>query len=158
MLRLRPYNDNDADTILSWAKDERAFYEWNAGNLGDYPISREEFSVVNDNISFTAIYDEKIVGFLIMKRFEESFDILRFCYVIVDDTKRGNGYGKQMMILALKYAKEIFGAKKVSLGVFECNVAAYNCYKSVGFKQNKPNTQYLLMGEKWECLELEIEL
>ena len=58
--------DNDADTILSWAKDERAFYEWNAGNLGDYPISKEEFSVVNDNIAFTAIYDEKIVGFLII--------------------------------------------------------------------------------------------
>ena len=85
--------------------------------------------MVNDNIAFTAIYDEKIVGFLIMKRFEESFDILRFCYVIVDDTKRGNGYGKQMMILALKYAKEILVLKKlvlVCLNVMWLHITAIN--------------------------------
>ena len=116
--------------------------------------------MVNDNIAFTAIYDEKIVGFLIMKRFEESFDILRFCYVIVDDTKRGNGYGKQMMILALKYAKEIFGAKKVSLGVFECNVAAYNCYKSVGFNKISqiPNIYLWVKNGNVQSLKLSFSL
>ncbi|WP_288979407.1 hypothetical protein [uncultured Parvimonas sp.] len=38
MLRLRPYNINDADIILSWSKDEMAFYKWSAGVLGEYPI------------------------------------------------------------------------------------------------------------------------
>ncbi|MGN9075701.1 GNAT family N-acetyltransferase [Lachnospiraceae bacterium HCP1S3_B8] len=41
--------------------------------------------------------------------------------VIVDSEKRGQGYGKNMLKLGLKYAKEIFGANKVSLGVFEKN-------------------------------------
>ena len=27
MLRLRPYHIKDAETILSWAKDEKAFYK-----------------------------------------------------------------------------------------------------------------------------------
>ncbi|MGN9020243.1 GNAT family N-acetyltransferase [Lachnospiraceae bacterium HCP1S3_C3] len=40
---------------------------------------------------------------------------------MVDSEKRGQGYGKNMLKLGLKYAKEIFGANKVSLGVFEKN-------------------------------------
>ena len=39
-----------------------------------------------------------------------------------------------MLQLGLKYANEIYGAKKVTLGVFENNTAAYHCYKAVGFK------------------------
>lgn len=34
MLRLRPYKKDDAETILSWIKDEKAFYKWTAGILG----------------------------------------------------------------------------------------------------------------------------
>ena len=39
MLRLRPYNKNDAEIIMSWIKGENAFYKWTAGVLGEYPIS-----------------------------------------------------------------------------------------------------------------------
>ena len=28
MLRLRPYKSTNANTILSWCQDERAFYKW----------------------------------------------------------------------------------------------------------------------------------
>ena len=34
MLRLRPYNKSDAEIIMSWIKDERAFCKWTAGVLG----------------------------------------------------------------------------------------------------------------------------
>lgn len=44
MLRLRPYNKNDAEIIMSWIKDESAFYKWTAGVLGEYPISEEQFN------------------------------------------------------------------------------------------------------------------
>ena len=43
MLRLRPYNKNDAKIIMSWIKDETSFYKWTAGVLGEYPISVEQF-------------------------------------------------------------------------------------------------------------------
>ena len=45
MIRLRPYNVNDVDTILSWSNDERAFYKWSAGILGEYPITKEQFGL-----------------------------------------------------------------------------------------------------------------
>ena len=35
MLRLKPYNLNDADIIRSGSKDEMAFYKWSAGILGE---------------------------------------------------------------------------------------------------------------------------
>ena len=65
-----------------------------------------------------------------------------------------------MLQLGLKYAKEIYGAKKVSLGVFENNKPAYYCYKAVGFKdvvQEELET-YPILGEDWKCLVLEMQL
>ena len=42
MLRLRAYNKDDAETILTWIKDGKTFYKWTAGILGEYPISVEQ--------------------------------------------------------------------------------------------------------------------
>ena len=57
MLRLRPYNKNDAEIIMSWIKGENAFYKWTAGVLGEYPISAEQFNMVSNLMAFTAIDD-----------------------------------------------------------------------------------------------------
>ena len=159
MLRLRPYNKDDAETIMSWVKDERAFYKWTAGVLGEYPLSVEQFNAVSRLMAFTAIDDNEMVGFFILRRTSDSFEKLRFGFVIVNSEKRGQGYGKRMLKLGLKYAKEIFGANTVSLGVFENNKSAYYCYKVIGFKAASPDkTKYTVMGEEWDCLELEIQL
>ena len=160
MLRLRPYISDDAEQILSWCKDEKAFYKWTAGVLGDYPLSKEQFSAVNSRMAFTAIDDNEIVGFFTMRNPDKLFEELRFGFVIVDFKKRGKGYGKKMLQLGLKYAKEIYGAKKVSLGVFVNNEPAYYCYKAVGFKdvvQEELET-YPILGEDWKCLVLEMQL
>jgi len=158
MIRLRPYNENDADIILSWSNNERAFYEWSAGVLGEYPITKEQFGFVNSLMAFTAIDDDDIVGFFTMRRPTESYDELRFGFVIVDPEKRGEGYGKAMLQLGIKFAREIYGTKKVSLGVFKNNKSAYYCYKSVGFEDVvlEETEKYSVLGEKWECLELEM--
>ena len=160
MLRLRPYKKDDAETILSWIKDEKAFYKWTAGILGEYPISVEQFNAVSNLMAFTAIDDNEIIGFFTMRRPNEFFEELRFGFVIVDSEKRGQGYGKKMLELGLKYAKEIFGANKVSLGVFENNKSAYFCYKATDFEDVSQDEieKYTVMGEEWNCLELEINL
>ena len=38
--------------------DERAFYQWSAGVMGDYPITKVEFGFVDSLMAFTA-FDEK---------------------------------------------------------------------------------------------------
>lgn len=159
-LRLRPYDTNDAAKILSWSKDERSFYKWSAGVLGEYPITKEQFGFVNNLMAFTAIEDDEIVGFFTMRRPSESIDELRFGFIIIDPEKRGKGYGKAMLQLGVKYAKEILGANKISLGVFENNESAYHCYKAVGFKDValEEIETYTILGEEWKCSELEMQL
>ncbi len=106
----------------------------------------------------TAFDESGAVGHLIMRFTDDNKEILRFGFVIVDDSKRGKGYGKEMLRLALEYAFTILKVKKVTIGVFENNPSAYYCYKSVGFEDavQAEDEYFHIMGEDWKCLELEI--
>ena len=86
-------------------------------------------------------------------------DVLRIGFVIVDPSQRGTGKGKEMLKLGLKYAFDVYSAKKVSLGVFENNEPAYYCYKAVGFKEVilEETETYEVLGEEWKCREMIIE-
>ena len=156
MLRLRPYMESDAETILSWPMDERAFYRWTAGRLGEYPLTKERFSSLSFLMRFTLLDEEEPAGFFTLRNPNDTPDEVRFGFVIVDPEKRGRGYGKEMLCLGLKYAFEIYRAKKASLGVFENNLPAYYCYKAAGFGDvtKEPQEAYRVLGEDWKCREL----
>ena len=159
MIRIRPYKASDADTILSWSQDEKAFYQWTAGILGNFPITQKEFRFVESLMPFTAFDEVGILGFFTLRNPDEALDELRFGFVIVNPDKRGKGCGKAMLQLGLKFVFEIYGAKKASLGVFENNLQAYHCYKSVGFREVVCDTteKYRILGEEWKCREMLIE-
>ena len=159
MLGIRPYKATDANTILSWCPDEKAFYQWTAGILGNFPITQNEFRFVESLMPFTAFDEKGIVGFFTLRNPNDSLDELRFGFVIVNPNIRGKGYGKAMLQLGLKFAFEIYGAKRASLGVFENNLPAYYCYKAVGFEDVVLETTetYWVFGEEWNCKELMLE-
>lgn len=170
MLRLRPYKPCDADTILGWIKDEDAFRKWSTDRYPHYPITAADMNhkymdcngdcADPDNFyPMTAFDDNGIVGHLIMRFTDAKKTVLRFGFVIVDDSKRGLGYGKQMLKLALAFAFDTLKVQKVTLGVLENNPGAYHCYKAAGFRDvtmDQPE-YYRLMGEDVKCLELETE-
>ena len=159
MIRLRPYKKEDADTIISWSQDERAFYQWSAGVMGDYPITQEEFGFVDSLMAFTAFDEDKTVGFFTLRNPGGNIDELRIGFVILNPELRGHGKGKEMLKLALKYAFEIYGAKRVSLGVFENNEPAYYCYKAAGFEDVAVDEieTYRVFNEEWRCKEMAVE-
>ncbi len=159
MLRLRPYKCEDAETIISWSKDEKAFYQWSAGVMGGYPLTKEKFRFVDSLMAFTAFDENGIVGFFTLRNPGGVLDVLRIGFVIVDPSQRGTGKGKEMLKLGLKYAFDVYGAKKVSLGVFENNEPAFFCYKAVGFKEVilEETETYKVMDEEWKCIEMAIE-
>lgn len=170
MLRLRPYKPCDAATILSWIKNEDAFRKWSTDRYPHYPITAEDMNrkYIDSNgdcpepdnfYPMTAFDESGIVGHLILRFTDAEKSILRFGFVIVDDSRRGMGYGKQMLKLALAFAFDILKVQKVTLGVLENNPNAYHCYKAAGFRDvavEKPE-YYHLMGEDVKCLELEAE-
>lgn len=100
-----------------------------------------------------------VVGHLIMRYTDEKQTVLRLGFVIVDDSKRGLGYGKEMLLLSLKFAFEILKAEKVTLGVFDNNMPAYYCYKAAGFKEIEMEEPEIcnVCGETWNIIELEMK-
>jgi RimJ/RimL family protein N-acetyltransferase len=107
----------------------------------------------------TAFDETGVAGHLIMRFTDEKKTILRFGFVIVDDGKRGYGYGREMLQLAIRYAFDILKADRITLGVFENNEPAYRCYRAVGFRdKDTGETEYYHFGnEAWKCLELEMD-
>ena len=67
MIGIRPYRASDADVIVSWCQDERAFYEWSAGVLGTYPITQREFRFVESLMPFTAFDERGTAGFFTLR-------------------------------------------------------------------------------------------
>lgn len=167
MLRLRPYKPCDAKYIEKWITSEKMFYQWSAGIMGEYPLTAEKLnghykqSADNDRFwQMTAFDESKLpVGHFIMRFTDENLDTVRLGFIIVDNNIRGKGYGREMLLLALKYAFEILKAKEVTLGVFANNPAAFHCYQSAGFKECEQNSRnnYTIMGEIWECIEMHVE-
>ena len=63
---------------------------------------------------------------------------------------RGKGYGKEMLLLAIKYAFEIIGVQSVHLNVFPENTKAKSCYESVGFAERKVDLNaFSFKDESW---------
>lgn len=165
MLRLRPYKNCDADAIAGWISNEVSFYQWSAGQYPEYPLTasaiRSHYASYENSENFfamTAFDEDGAAGHLIMRFPSEDRSILRFGFIIVSSDRRGKGYGKEMLRLALRYAFEILKVQKVTLGVFENNPSAYHCYRSVGFSECIPpqSAKFSFLGETWNCLELEI--
>ncbi len=160
MMTLRPFNINDVPTILSWCKDKHAFRLWSADRYKEFPAQPEEMleQYKGDNMyPLTAVADDEIVGHLLLRYPMEERTVVRFGFVIVDNSKRGMGYGKQMLRLAIDYVQQELGAQKITLGVFCDNHSAVECYKSVGFRITGTDS-YPIDGEEWKGFEMELEL
>jgi len=164
MIRLRPYKSCDAAVIEKWIRDRDVFVKWGGERFGKFPVDAdtidEKYRLKNgdceepDNFyPWTAIDDgNRAVGHFIMRYLNGDRKRLRFGWVIVDDSVRGKGCGTQMLRAGLKYAFEILGADSVTIGVFEHNDAARNCYRKVGFKELE-----IVKAEPENIVEMEIK-
>lgn len=139
-MRIRPYiPGKDYEYVSKWVDDERTHAFWCANRL-PYPITQQSFHVFleknavdwTDNAYIATENDGQAVGFFCYSvNTTDNIGFLKF--VIVDKRKRGKGYGKEMLNLALQYAFQITGANAVQLNVFNENALAKSCYEKVGF-------------------------
>ena len=158
MISLRPYKKEDANTIVGWISDEKAFRLWCADRFKSFPLTTDEFDSVysqnNTQLSGFVLTDgETTVGHLFMQVLNDGK--CKFGLIVVDNTKRGNGYGRQMLEMAFDYAKKVLKATHVTLSVFDNNISAYKCYKNLGFSETGKVIEYTFFGEKHKYIELE---
>lgn len=163
MITLRPYKACDANYIVSWIKSEISFYQWSADRIeSGYPISAEQLNqyyekeAANPNFwEMTALNEEGIpVGHFIMRYIDPSHKVVRLGFIILDETLRGRGLGRNMVSMAVEYAARFLHADKVTLGVFANNPSAKRCYEKAGFMA-AGTSEFHIRGEKWECMEME---
>lgn len=169
-LKLRPYKPMDAETIVSWLQDERSLRKWSSDRYSVYPITAGDINYKYlecngdceepDNFyPMTAVDTNGPVGHLILRYTNTARTVIRLGFIIVDDRKRGMGYGKKMIQMAMRYAFDMLKAEKITLGVFDNNPSAYHCYKAAGFREISMEQDFVfeILGEKWKCIELEVK-
>lgn len=156
-MRIRPYILNkDYESLARWIDDERTHAFWCA-NLLPYPMTQKSFHDLLEknatdwtDCAYMATEDNgQAAGFFCYSvNTKDNIGFLKF--VIIDKTKRGKGYGKEMLNLALQYAFQITGAKAVQLNVFDENTLAKQCYEKVGFvERNIDKDAFSYKDELW---------
>ncbi len=156
-MRIRPYiPSKDYEYISKWVDDKRTHAFWCA-NFLPYPMTRKSFHDLlkknamdwTDSAYVATENNGQTVGFFCYSvNTADNIGFLKF--VIVDKTKRGKGYGKEILNLALQYAFQITGAKAVQLNVFNENTLAKQCYEKVGFiERNIDKDVFAYKDELW---------
>ncbi|MCR5619736.1 MAG: GNAT family N-acetyltransferase [Lachnospiraceae bacterium] len=164
MIRLRPYKSSDSELIAKWVSSEDAFLKWGGLLFGSFPINAEiidkKYMEKNGDCTepdnfypWMALDDEdRVIGHFIMRYIGGDKRVLRFGWVVVDDTIRGKGYGSEMLRTGLKFAFEVFGAEVVTIGVYENNDLAHNCYKKIGFTDKE-----VVEKDPFNVIEMELK-
>lgn len=162
MIRIRPYKVSDAKYLLQWQNDEYSFAQWCGGRF-QYPLTKEQLNEYyefyeNDEHAFLMMaVDEKgtPIGHFLLRKANYEKGSIHMGFVIIDPNLRGHGYGKEMLLLARKYAKEILGLPTITLGVFYNNASAHQCYWSAGFvDESYVENVYQYNGEEWGIISM----
>lgn len=165
MIRIRPFKISDSEYISKWLDNEISLNQWCAGQF-KYPLTAEQLieyyhKYENDSNAWlmTALNEEGIpVGHFLMCKADYMNGSVYLAFVVVDTNLRGKGYGKEMLLQAVKFAFDILCLKRVVLRVFEKNTAARNCYKSVGFVDEKFDEAFFKYNnENWGVYDMAIE-
>ena len=90
-----------------------------------------------------------MVGFIMMGFYKPKgiYNIWRF---MIDERFQGKGYGREAILLAIKYLKEKYNVQEIFLSFEPDNVVAEKLYSSVGFQR----TGEVEDGEIVMCLNL----
>ena len=161
-MNFRKYNETDAKYILNWLKNERDFRMWSADRYKDYPINSDDINrnyqeseKLGNFYPMTLTIDDKIIGHLILRNPNNDLNTIRLGFIIVDNNIRKKGYGKLLILEAIKYAKDILHAKNINLGVFDINESAIYCYKACGFVEvDIIKDAYQFYDENWNQIEM----
>ena len=156
-MRLRPYiGSKDFCEIRNWVTEERMHAMWCA-NLIPFPMEKESFERTmleaaerfGDSPYIVTSDEGELIGFFCYSvNLDSNEGMLKF--VMNNPGYRGKGYGKEMILLAVKYAFDITNVQSVQLNVFPENERAKKCYESVGFTERKTDLNaFTYKDESW---------
>lgn len=155
MVAINKLEVDNVESIIEWNKErDAAFLEQWAGRGYCYPLTKRQILDRQKEGAeiYEAVLDGKMIGTIeIVSRDnqEKSAHIGRF---VLDPSLQGKGLGTNVLQALLDYCKKEYGMVKVTLSVFDFNVAAYRCYQKCGFIERerfeRPNGWTVINMEK----------
>ncbi|RYF91347.1 MAG: N-acetyltransferase [Chitinophagaceae bacterium] len=168
MIKLEYFTPNDFTQLINWIDSEELLVNW-AGSLFSYPLTWQSMdwyiSNTNDLASSDAfvykvveVESGEIIGHISLGGISRKNRSARISRVLLGSTQhKGKGYCKEMIRAVLKIGFEELNLHRISLGVYDFNTAALNCYKSAGFSVDGVSRDVLLhKGEWWSLVEMSV--
>lgn len=157
---IRTFKKEDAPIILRWIKNKTDLRKWSTDRYRDYPATPDEMVQLYapDNMTPLTAEDENgnVIAHIAIRIPDTTKpQAVRLGFVIVDESLRGKGYGKELILQTIEYARKNLNATSISLGVFMNNPPALHCYESVGFRKIGLET-YNIDGDTWEVIEMNL--
>lgn len=166
MIRLEPFTKNDIPQLIDWISDEILLYQW-SGSLFSFPLTENslQWYVEDTNVKdvsnafiYKAIEEEtnKTIGHISLGSISWKNNSARITRVLIgDNDSKGKGFCRQMVTAVSKIGFEELDFHRISLGVYETNVNALQCYKKAGYKVEGLHRDVLLHGkEYWSIIEM----
>ncbi len=161
-----PYQERDEALVRSWIESEKQFYQWSSGVLGPWPLQPgtlngfyREWKQKRKYMVFCGCDDDmNPVGQMILRYPDGNRRHIRFGFILIDPARRGQGLGRQMLELAIRYSRDFLKAEDVSLGVYTNNPGAVALYEKLGFRATGEVEQSDYIGETWYCQEMLLTL
>ncbi len=144
MIILKSFDRNDFHQLIDWIKDEELLMNW-SGSLFSYPLTVESLEWYIDDTNVPQVSDAFIykavdtetgvtVGHISLGGLSWKNRSARISRVLVGNTdEHRKGICQEMTKAVLKIGFEELGLHKISLGVYENNKAALQCYQKSGF-------------------------
>ncbi len=167
VLKLEPFTRADFQALMDWIPDAFFAFQW-GGPSFTYPLTVEQLEnyLKNSNTENASKYifkavdksTGKTIGHISLSNVDRVNDSARIGKVLIGPSEsRGNGYGTQLILEALKFAFDELKLHKVTLGVFDFNTSAIKCYEKVGFKKEGLLRDARKHGGKyWNLIEMGI--
>ncbi|MDH3430465.1 MAG: GNAT family N-acetyltransferase, partial [Gammaproteobacteria bacterium] len=130
---LRKASSADIDDMMRWFSDAEAINIW-GGPTFRYPFTRETFfeDIGWDRLASFALYDAADT-FAAFGQVYERIGRINFARLVVNPAMRGRGVGKRLVELLMSVSASMYDCDEYSLFVYRGNIAAYACYRSMGF-------------------------
>jgi RimJ/RimL family protein N-acetyltransferase len=165
MLELRPFTEDDCERLIGWIPDARFLMLW-AGPGYSWPLDRNQLLATLEHTRgyrpayymFKAVEGESgaTIGHIELQRCDRrSGHIGRV--LVGDSGYHGNGYGKRLVSLLVSFAFTDLDLDLLTLSVYDFNIAAVECYRSLGFRQVEFRERERQCGDEfWNLITMEL--
>ena len=168
MIQLVPFTATDFTQLMEWVDSERLLKEW-SGSMFSYPLSEAGLTWYvkgSNNLNDPDVFIYKAVdsktsvtvGHISLGGISQRDRAGRITRVLVGNTtERRRGICQGMVKALLRIGFEDLKLHRISLGVYDFNHPAINCYLKCGFRQEGLMRDVVRHGDGyWSLIEMGI--